>query len=589
MTHPPPNFTTLAATVVVDEWARQGLRHAVVAPGSRSAPLALALVADPRIRVTVAHDERSAAFLALGCGLSTGRAALALCTSGTAGAHFYPAVLEAEAASVPLIVVTADRPPELQDVGAPQTLDQVHLFGHHTRLTLHLPRPERSDAHLRWLRGRIGRAWEAAHGDPGPVHLNQCFDEPLAPVLVPGEVSEAVLAGPGARGRPDGSPWTRSLGPTATAGPPTPGIRPEGCGLVIAGPQAARFAPQLLTWATDHQVPVLLDVLSGFDVPNAAGDTEAHGPPCILHADVAMRDAALVDHLRPAWILEVGRTPTSKSLGQAVARWRPERFVLGPPSLRDDPHHLGGTYLRGARPELIEPGREGASYLRLWQEVDRAVAATVSALARGPLCWEGPLFVALGALARRVLLASSMPVRDGENFLPRQAATVANRGVNGIDGLVATATGVALSHPGGERTFAVLGDVASIHDLSSLTLLARARPELTLVVVNNDGGAIFSYLPVATAAEPAAFEELFTTPHGVRVAAVAEALSLPSRVLDLRTGKGDILALAEALHVEDGPLLVEILVDRATSLSHHRAFWQEAGAAARAVCSFQGA
>lgn len=560
------NRNTLAAAVLVDEAIRGGLRDVVIAPGSRSAPLALALHARPELCVRVVHDERTAAFLALGIGLRTGRPALMLCTSGTAGAHAYPAVLEAEAAAVPLIIATADRPPMLQDVGAPQTMDQVHLFGRHTVRTIHLPPPEATDAHLRWLRGRVARLFDGAAD--GPAHLNVAYDEPLAPIHVEDEVSDALLTGAGARGRDGGRPWASIHDPTVRQPVEIP---LSGPGLVVVGPRPGRAARGLLDWARHHAVPVFADVLSGL-----------RGDASVLRGyDAFLRDPTVVDALRPHWVVRVGRWPTSKHLGLALARWDAETIVVGPEGVQEDPHHLGGTWLRGHTPPWASFTVAGPqrAFFDAVATVDSAVGRVREAM-RGQIA-EARIQSAAARVADTIFFASSMPVRDGEAFLDQFGGNVfSNRGVNGIDGLVATARGI--STKGSGRTIAIVGDVGAAHDSSSLLSLGDDRPDLCVVIVHNDGGAIFSYLPVARAADAEAFTDLFTTAHGRSFEGLCASARVPFQRIDLRDATAPC-DLGGAFRSDGGPRVVEIVVDPKQSLSQHLRFWQEAAAAARSA------
>lgn len=495
---------TFCATLV-DEWARAGVRHAVVAPGSRSTPMALALAADDRIAVHVFHDERCAAFCALGIGLATGVPAVVLCTSGTAATHFHAAVVEAHHAGVPLLAVTADRPPELRDAGAPQTIDQQHLYGGAVRWFCDPGVPDEA-SRPRWRSIAARAVAEALEG--GPVHLNLPFREPLV----------------GTRGELP-PPLPRPAGATAQATAAAPPASLPTLRLQSRRPLVVAGAPV----EVPDGVPVLATPRSGI----AAG---------VRHADALLRVPALRDELRPDLVVRVGPPPASRVVNEWLA-------ATGAVEVCDrpgwDPY---GTVSAFGTVDLAALGEPEPGWAARWAELDAAAEKAIAeVLAAHPEPSEPAtardLLASLPPGAHLVV-ASSMPIRDLEWWAtPRPDVTVhANRGANGIDGTISTAIGVALAT--GAPTTVLLGDLAFLHDAGALTGLPARGVDLSIVVLHNDGGGIFSFLPQATALDRARFEQLFGTPHGVDVAAVARAYGVEVTVV--RTDR----AANRALHDE---------------------------------------
>jgi 2-succinyl-5-enolpyruvyl-6-hydroxy-3-cyclohexene-1-carboxylate synthase len=553
---------TTAATfcaTLVDEWARAGVRHAVVAPGSRSTPLALALAADDRLALHVHHDERAAGYVALGIGLATGVPAVVLTTSGTAAVELHPAVAEAGLSGVPLVACTADRPPELHHVGAPQALDQAHLYGRAVRWYAEpgAPTDDAAGAWRSFASRLVVEARGGLAGRPGPVQANLAFREPL--VGEPGPLPE---------GRPGGRPWHEVL-PLDDPGAPPPaatvaalaGALDAPNGVVVAGegagdPAAVHALAEALGW------PVLADPRSGCRVP--ARTTVAAFDAVLRHPGFAR------DHV-PAAVLRLGAPPASKVLFQWLAAsgarqvaidgarrwWDPERTAAllagGDPS----------ALCRALAARVVAAGRPRTPWLARWA---RAEAAAQGVLAR----LDDPAERSEPAVARQVLAAlpddgvlvtsSSMPVRDVEWYgAPRPGGRVlANRGANGIDGVVSTGVGVALGT--GAPTVVLIGDVAFLHDSTALLGIAGRDVDLTVVVVDNDGGGIFSFLPQATAVASERFEQLFGTPHGVDVvglAALHGAAVHPDR------------HLREVVRAGGGVRVVRVRTDRAANVAAH--------------------
>ncbi|MGR6966147.1 2-succinyl-5-enolpyruvyl-6-hydroxy-3-cyclohexene-1-carboxylic-acid synthase [Geodermatophilus sp. URMC 61] len=548
------NPSTALARVLVDELVRGGVTDAVVAPGSRSAPVALALAdaeRDGRLTLHVRIDERTAAFLALGLAKASGRPVPVLTTSGTATAHLHAAVLEADAAGVPLLALTADRPPELRDTGANQTIAQPGLYGVAVRAAVDVGVPEagREEAQNRYWRSLVAKALLTARGalsgDPGPVHLNLPFREPLLP-----EDADVRTAGPWS-GRPDGAPWTDGS-VAAVARPLDTGPARS---LVVVGdapPALGRAAAEL---AGAQGWPVVAEPSSGAWASSVRGGALLLGVPDWL-----------AEH-RPERVLVVGRPTLS----------RPVSALLADPAVRVEtvsaaprwPDAGRSTTWVGELPApRTAPGGTAPTADPAWRAAWCAAAARVGTAVDGVL--DALPALTAGLLARDLVgclpdgallvLGSSTPVRDVDRLaVPRAGLTVlANRGVAGIDGTVSTAVGAALVHSreGGRRGFALLGDLTLLHDLQGLLMgEGELRPDLTLVVPDNDGGGIFAQLEPGQPRYEAGYRRVFGTPHGRDLVAVAEALGWPAERVSTSTGLRDALAAG-------GPRVVVVGTDQ---------------------------
>ena len=559
------------ACAVVDEWARNGVAHACVAPGSRSTPLALALAADERVAVHVFLDERSAAFAALGIGRVTGHPAVVLCTSGTAAANFHPAVLEARHGRVPMVVGTADRPAELRDVGAAQTMDQTRLYGNAVRWFVDLGAPEDVVGAGDWWRATAARTVAVAVGPPaGPVHWNLPFREPLVPT------GEPLVDAPGRNG---GAPWTVSEPPTRVADRDVSArvaalVRRHARGVIVAGwgvdadPDLVDRVAELCAW------PVLADPVSGL----------RRGAFAVSAYDPLLRVPGFADGHRPDMVLRLGATTTGRGAhellrGVPAVVVDPDGGWLDPG--REAVERVAGDadgFLR-ALAVTLAGGREDRAWLDDWLDVEARARVVIDDF----LDAEAAPFE--GRVARDVVdavpdggtlvVASSMPVRDVESFArPRDGIRyIANRGVNGIDGFVSTVVGVALASD--EPVVALLGDLCFLHDGNGLLGVAPRDIDATFVVVDNDGGGIFSFLPQASAA-PDDFEALFGTPPGVDLAALAAVHGVP--VVDVTRG-ADVVDAVTASIAAGGVRVVRVRTDRVANIAQHRAAWSAVAAA----------
>ena len=522
-----PNAGSAFAAALFQEWERAGVAHVCICPGSRSGPLAIA-AARSGLRHWVHLDERSAAFFALGLAKASREPVALLCTSGTAAANFAPAVIEAHYARVPLLVLTADRPPELREWGAGQSIDQHGLFGSHLRWFAEVATPEASPDRLRYARALAARAVESARGRPaGPVHLNLPFRDPLDPRPVPGEVpADLAERDPNAaRGR-DGAAYTRlqrgRVRPTdAEADALARRLLDAERGALVCGPLDA--SPEdvagIAALAERLGWPLLAEATS----PLRAAQFEGM-PAAVDCAHWLLASPRFADAERPDVVLRFGAAPTGKPL----ARWIDGAEALigvDPDALWHDPSHRAAEIHRAAPEELCAsllerlPPRRGESPWR--ERFRRAEARARDALTR---CLDAedallepcvvPELTAAVPPDTLLYVSSSMPVRDLDAFWPAASnapRVLCNRGANGIDGMVSSALGAAAA---GRRCVLFCGDLALLHDVSGLLAAQRFDLPLVVVAVDNDGGGIFSMLPVADYGAEASFDELFRTPHG---------------------------------------------------------------------------
>jgi 2-succinyl-5-enolpyruvyl-6-hydroxy-3-cyclohexene-1-carboxylate synthase len=500
---------TFSATLV-DEWVRLGVTDAVICAGSRSTPLALPLA--ERLRVHVRLDERSAAFFALGLAMATGRPTIICVTSGTAAAELHPAVVEAHHARVPLIVCTADRPPELHDTGAPQSIEQNGLFAAAVRWA-HAPGVAAEGQESTWRPLAVRAFEESVHGrnGPGPVHLNLEFREPLV-----GEATALpVRQGP------------RVVG--SGAGPAAAPIELEplrGRGMIIAGgPWSQRADPAGVAGLADTLGwPLLADPLSGsrFDGTIAAADaivrTEPPLPECIVLLGTPWLSRALGTYVTRA-----------AGAGARIVVVDPLRQWADPLRAATEFHQCGIDHWLGAALATAAPS--DPEWLDSWRERETRAQGAIADVLGANL--SEPLVARLvhrhaAATGATLVVAASMPIRDLEWYAEGSTSpprVLANRGVNGIDGVVSTALGVAASAGGqGVRTVALMGDLTFLHDVSGLVNLSDSP--CTFVVLDNGGGGIFSFLPQATSVEPALFEQLFGTPPTSDIGKVARGFGL---------------------------------------------------------------
>ena len=567
------NPATALARVLVDELTRCGVTDAVIAPGSRSAPLALALHADPRIRLHVRIDERSAAFLALGLGKVSGRPTALVCTSGTAAANFHPAVAEASHAYVPLVVLTADRPPELRGTGANQVIDQIGLYGSAVRFFAEVGTPTAEPGMVGYWRSLVARAAQAAVHQAGPVHLNLGFREPLVPDDDPAWPEPLD-------GRPGGRPWTLVQ---SVPLPPRPLAD-------LSAELPVRGAVVVADGATqaDADAAVRLAEAAGWPVLSEPTGNARRGPNAIATYPLLLAGSFATAHL-PELVVTVGKPGLSRSLLGWLRR-ADRQVVVDPHPDWPDPTRTAALVVPAVPTPGVGHRQEAASrpatdWLASWREAESAARAAIDRVldraeqATGRLTEPG-LARELGRLAPAdslLFVGSSKPIRDFEAQLRPDllAHVVANRGASGIDGCVSSAVGAALAWQGagGGPAYAIVGDLAYLHDRNGLVLGPdELRPDLTVIVVDNDGGGIFSLLPQAGIV---GFERVFGTPHRADLVADAAVTGIP--VAEVRTAA----ELAEAVKPAAGLRLVLVRTDRAAET----ALQQELGAAVTAAAS----
>ena len=535
------NINTLWSSILVETLQRLGVTTAVICPGSRSGPLAVAFAQNPQIEAIPILDERSAAFFGLGIARRTGIPTVLVCTSGTAGANFYPAVIEAHESRVPLLVLTADRPPELRHCHAGQAIDQVKLYGHYPNWQVELALPSAEPARLAYLRQTMIQAWERSHHPtPGPVHLNLPFREPLAPISQPEIERQSFSLNPEDffMAVSPGEPITQWA--TVSSRLPIQLWQQEPRGILIAGPaqpsdpQAYCEAIADLSEALDW--PVLAEGLSPL---RNYSDLNPH---LITTYDLLLRNPQWAAELAPTLVIRIGALPTSKVLRDWLNQTQPQQWIVDPAEHNFEPLHGKTLHLRLSIQTLSqalvedhwtplsqtpwqEPPQPSASvlpglsspYLKQWLTLDHNVRQQVNAsltdlnsLFEGKVAWllsqhlppETPIFV-----------ANSMPIRDVEWFWQPGETRIYpyfNRGANGIDGTLSTALGIAHGH---QSSVLLTGDLALLHDTNGFLIQPHWNGHLTIILINNNGGGIFGLLPIANFDPP--FETYFATPQQV--------------------------------------------------------------------------
>jgi 2-succinyl-5-enolpyruvyl-6-hydroxy-3-cyclohexene-1-carboxylate synthase len=540
--------TYLLLRAFCDELARCGMEHACTSPGSRCAPILLSLAREPRLRTWSHVDERSAGFFALGAAKASGRPVAITCTSGSAAANFYPPVIEARWARVPLIVLTADRPPELRGVGAGQAIDQLKLYGDAVKWFFEVGVHEATPERLRWIRTLACRAyWTALEGPAGPVHLNFPLREPL--VLDSPLPSDET-------GRGDGQPYVIVEPPSRPAAAEGPGPHPSGRLLIVAG-EGTPEPTALAAFAASAGIPLLADPLSG-----ARRDAAA-----VAHYDLLLRDERFAQSARPEFVFRIGELPTSKPLRAWLAQLDATQIAFDPDHTWHDPDSVVGMRLHSSLPQPAGPSVE-PGWLGAWRDADAAAARAIDA-ALGEELSEPMVARELGRWLpadATLVVASSMPIRDAETFLAARddsPRVLSNRGANGIDGTASSAFGVAAATPG--PVVLLTGDVALVHDIGGLLAARRLELALTIVLLNNDGGGIFHFLPVA--AERDAFEEHVATPHGLDF---EQAARLYGCAYELPPGTNALRASTERSLASTQTTIIEVRTNREHNLALHR-------------------
>ncbi len=608
------------ARALFDELVRAGARHACVSPGSRSSPLALAVAERAALSTSVHIDERSAGFFALGHARATAAPSLLVCTSGTAGANYYPAVIEAHHSRVPLVVLTADRPPELRDTGAWQTIDQARLFGGFARWFVDVA-PPADDPHLwRYLRSIAARAVAVARADPaGPVHLNLAFREPLVPippttaVFPEGVGGRSSEKGWPSEDYPSGVPWVSLPSTEATLGFEDLGglavrIADEPRGLILAGPidPSPGYARAVAKLAAASGYPILAEPLGGLRYG-------PHDKTQVITGHAAfLRVPAWAEVHAPRLVLRFGASHTWKHVAEYLDRHPAAvQVVIDPGRTWDDPTRRAALWIQAKAATVadglagllqlggIGPGTEPrhadrAKAAQAWAADWRAADATVRSLAQAyategdadTVAWVYPLLVDALPDGGLLYAANSMAVRDLDTFSgtsDKAIRAIANRGTAGIDGTISSALGAAWGS--GAPTVLVTGDLAFLHDLNGLGAAVAGSPaarsaglDLTIVVLNDDGGGIFAHLPIAEHDAPT-FERYFRTPTGADLAAACATYGVPH----LRaTSPAELMVALGAGPESSGPRsgvhVIEVPIDLTANTALHRRFWSAVAA-----------
>lgn len=585
----------------VDELVRSGVTDVVICPGSRSTPLAMMMAKHPDMKVWMHIDERSAGYFALGMAKAHRAPIALLCSSGTAAANFFPAVVEAHEARVPLLVLTADRPHELRDVGAPQAIDQMKLYGGYAKWFMEMALPESTPDMLRYVRTVAGRAAATAFAAPsGPVHLNFPFRDPLVP---------KTLTDPWPCGRADGQSYI-----TASQGSRLPDsarveklaaeLKTIERGLIVCGPQEDPGLPEaLVRLARRLHYPILADPLSGLR-------NGSHGKTRVLDGyDAFLRDEQVTDSYVPGVILRFGAMPVSKAFLLYVKKhpgcrqivvddggWR-EPTQLASDIVMADPaafcnmlvanignhadrqgliKETGGLPTPNPRKEgdlSSEENHKSGAWEKAWIDLNTATQQQVAKYGMDDALSEGRVFQELadGCLpsGATLFVGSSMPVRDLDTFFMNnelEIRTMANRGANGIDGVISTALGASTEEA---PLVLVIGDLSFYHDLNGLLAAKLHHLNLTIIVINNNGGGIFSFLPQANS--PEHFEQLFGTPTDLDFGKVVEmyggSFYLANKWEDFRQEVRN--------GMESGGLsVIEIKTDRGQNTDRHRSMWE---------------
>lgn len=563
---------TLYNAHFIDGLVKSGVESAVISPGSRSTPMALLLAEHPEIKVYIQIDERSAAFFALGLAKASGKPIALLCTSGTAAANYLPAVAEAKNARIPLIVLTSDRPHELREVGAPQSIDQNHLYGTHVKWFAEMALPDAEEKMLRYVRTTAARAVYIAKQLPaGPVHLNFPFREPLLPEYdglferLETKDLPAVYLSEGNRVLPE-----QDMEAIAAV------LKENEKGIIVCGEQQSEgFEKAVVELAEKLNYPILADPLSGLR------SGSVHSRVIIDSYDAFLRSETIKQEASFDVVLRFGAMPVSKALTQFISRHSVKMHcVVDSGGGWRDPigaatHMLAAeesgfcSALSSYLNEPIEPD----FWLQSWVQINQATREIMKSVEEHEELDEGKLFYEI--LKRlpdesALFVGNSMPIRDLDSFFftdERRIRLVANRGANGIDGLVSSALGVAaVTSP----LYLIVGDLSFFHDLTGLLAAKLNGIKMTVIVINNNGGGIFSYLPQA--AEEKHFEQLFGTPADLDFIHAAKLYGAGyEKVTDLAALEESMTKAAAA----EGLFIIEAVTDRAKNVVAHRGLWEK--------------
>lgn len=560
---------TLYNAHFIDGLAKAGVDSAVISPGSRSTPMALLLAEHPDIKVYIQIDERSAAFFALGLAKASNKPVALLCTSGTAAANYYPAIVEAKNARVPLIVLTSDRPHELRDIGAPQAIDQNQLYGTNVKWFAEMALPDADESMLRYVRSSAAKSVYVASQVPaGPVHLNFPFREPLIPTY-DGAFTEKAFV--------EQAPLLLTEGKRTLSQQSIEQLAHflsgKEKGLIVCGALAAEgFNQAVIELAEKLGYPILADPLSGLRSGQSDESVVMDSYDAFLRND-SIKQAAAFDV-----VLRFGAMPVSKALTQYLKMHvNKEHLVIDGGAGWRDPIIASSHMIASDETdfclrvsEAIEK-KSNDEWLTKWKQINERAKAQMKKVEQHTELDEGKLFYqVLQNLPDEssLFVGNSMPIRDLDSFFfnqPKKVQLYANRGANGIDGLVSSALGVAAANA---STYLILGDLSFFHDLNGLLAAKMNRMKMTVIVINNNGGGIFSYLPQAS--EPKHFEQLFGTPADLDFAHAAKLYGGGYAKVTDREMLHEAMKTAEEA---DGLFIIEAVTDRGKNVVAHRELW----------------
>lgn len=557
----------------IDELVARGVRDVVVSPGSRSTPLAVLVAEHEEIEDWVVIDERSAGYFALGIAQATDRPVALVCTSGTAVANYFPAVVEAYYARVPLLVLTADRPHELRDIGASQTIDQIKMFGHFVKGSFEMAPPKADEASLAYVRNRASRAVKRSLLDnPGPVHVNFPFDEPLMPdITLPnlwqrqkGQEKTEWFVG---RKQLDELMLVELL----------ERIESKEKGLIVCGPQRDKvLVDELIQLSDKLRIPILADPLSQLRTTPYVKNT------VMGSYDAYLRSEKVRQGMKPDYILRFGAMPISKHLSFYLKEHAdvPQYIIENYDHVRE-PLNVSSNYIvaDGARlckalNQRVSPNRkQTTAWFEKWLKMENEARNVLSqGMVQGQLTEGRVSQIVLDSLedGSHFFVANSMPVRDVDTFLiptSKDIRLYANRGVSGIDGTLSSAIGVAAT---GKKVTLLIGDLSFYHDLNSLFIAKRYELPITIILINNNGGGIFSFLPQAK--EEKHFEHLFGTPLNIDFAHAVEMYEGDYFLVEKEEELKEVLLKDKK---RKGFSVIEVQTDRVENVTWHRALWDE--------------
>lgn len=558
----------------VDELVCSGLTHVVISPGSRSTPLAILCTEHEQIKEWVVIDERSAAYFALGIAKQTKKPVALVCTSGTAAANYFPAIVEAHYARVPLIVLTADRPHELRGIGASQTIDQINLYGQFVKDFQEMALPESTPEMLKYVRNRATRAVRYAEQDvPGPVHINFPFREPLMP-----DITLKNLWG-----EQNGRCYNYAYNGEKRLREPIiedlyAKIAGNKRGVIVCGPQVnEKLAEKIIALSEQLQIPVLADPLSQLRAGNHSKNT------IIATYDMILRFQSLREKLKPDFIIRFGAMPVSKNYLFYVEEHEDvlQIVVEDNEAIREPTNHPSEYVFANSRllcEDLVIMAQEAETdqtWLTTWQKLNETVIQELDTLTEGAIT-EGEAvqqvvdFIPDEAV---IFVGNSMPVRDLDTFFvptDKQISVHANRGVSGIDGTVSTALGVAATTD--KHVILLIGDLSFYHDLNSLLIAKHYNIKITVLLINNNGGGIFSFLPQAQ--DKKHFEALFGTPLDIEF---EKTVTMYGGNYEMVSNKETLRMALQNANAIERISVIEVRTDREENVAWHRELWEKIG------------